>query len=307
MAVAGTFKQVSLAVATGAILLATAPAEAGSPPGAAIKDCRAHLLARTRPLGSVRATASPAGSAIRAADGSVTAPLHVRIEYAEKGKTEVRRARVACQLDAAGKVVAIRSLRRPTEVNEKPAPASEAGAALEPTASAKEVGLEPQIQQVRQLEAITKPGEPAADELHSRGDGAPSANPGATASSGATVATDAAAQPQPARMAELSRSSRGRVFIHYAARDGASSRRAERLAAYLEAGGFELAELRPVGFPVRSNMIRFFHDQDHRAAGDMLAELRESGEVRRLVLQDFRSFPRPPRQGSLELWLATAR
>jgi hypothetical protein len=100
----------SSATEKGARTPLASPAEARA---AAVDSCRARLLAATRALGSVRVTASPAGSAIRGPDGSVTIPIKTRIEYGRRGGTEVRQARVACRVDAEGKVVAVQSPQRP--------------------------------------------------------------------------------------------------------------------------------------------------------------------------------------------------
>jgi hypothetical protein len=71
----------------------------------AVESCSRSLAAASRPYGGLSVSASPAGPAVRGGDGSVTVPLHTRVEYA--GSPE-RSARVACRLDAGGRVVALR-------------------------------------------------------------------------------------------------------------------------------------------------------------------------------------------------------
>jgi hypothetical protein len=94
-----------------------------------------------------------------------------------------------------------------------------------------------------------------------------------------------------------------RVFIHFPAWDDDARRRAERLADHLEARGFAIAELRGVGVPVRRSSVRFFHDHDRGVVAPLRAavseHLREGAAV-----QDFRDYGRPPRPGTVEVWVA---
>ena len=100
-----------------------------------------------------------------------------------------------------------------------------------------------------------------------------------------------------------------RVFVHYSAWDAASERNAERLAATLAARGFTFVELRAVDVAVRRNSVRLFHDSDRAVASPLrlavAQHLRESGSVSGLAVQDFRDYERPPRPGTVEVWLAS--
>jgi hypothetical protein len=73
-----------------------------------VESCRGSIAAAALPYGAVRVEAVGAGRASRTQDGGVTAPLEVKVMYARGGARQVRQSRVACQLDAAGAVVALR-------------------------------------------------------------------------------------------------------------------------------------------------------------------------------------------------------
>jgi hypothetical protein len=75
-------------------------------PAAVVRACRAAIMSAATPLGAVRVHAVSAG-ALRQRRGALTAPIEVRIDYARQGGIEVRRARVGCRLDAAGRVTAV--------------------------------------------------------------------------------------------------------------------------------------------------------------------------------------------------------
>jgi hypothetical protein len=70
--------------------------------------CRDAIAAVSRRHGSVAVRVATAGAVERTAGGGISAPLNARIEYARRGKTQVRQARVACQINGAGQVVAFR-------------------------------------------------------------------------------------------------------------------------------------------------------------------------------------------------------
>lgn len=75
-------------------------------PAAVVQACRAAIMSAATPLGAVSVHAASAG-ALRQRQGALTAPIEVRIDYARQGGIEVRRARVGCRLDAAGRVTAV--------------------------------------------------------------------------------------------------------------------------------------------------------------------------------------------------------
>jgi hypothetical protein len=70
--------------------------------------CRNAIAAVSRRHGSVAVRVASAGAVERTAGGGISAPLNARIEYARRGKTQVRQARVTCQINGAGQVVAFR-------------------------------------------------------------------------------------------------------------------------------------------------------------------------------------------------------
>ncbi|RWQ84362.1 MAG: hypothetical protein EOS85_10820 [Mesorhizobium sp.] len=76
-------------------------------PAAVVRACRAAIMSAATPLGAVGVHAVSAG-ALRQHRGALTAPIEVRIDYARQGGIEVRRARVGCRLDAAGRVTAVK-------------------------------------------------------------------------------------------------------------------------------------------------------------------------------------------------------
>lgn len=77
-------------------------------PRAVVRACRQAIVSVATPLGAVRVYAASAGPLHRQRRGAVTAPIEVRIHYATQGGVEVRQARTQCQLDAAGRVIALK-------------------------------------------------------------------------------------------------------------------------------------------------------------------------------------------------------
>ena len=73
--------------------------------GAIVRTCRSAVEAAARPYGVINVRAKSSGPARQVSGGLVSAPLHVRIKYQRQGGTEIRQARIKCQLDAAGRVV----------------------------------------------------------------------------------------------------------------------------------------------------------------------------------------------------------
>jgi hypothetical protein len=77
-------------------------------PGQIVQACRTSIVTAALPYGAIRVDAASAGQASRMPDGGLTAPLEVRVEYARVNARQVRRSRIACRLNAAGAVVALR-------------------------------------------------------------------------------------------------------------------------------------------------------------------------------------------------------
>jgi hypothetical protein len=73
-----------------------------------VRACRAAVVEASRPFGAVRVDAAGAGPTRVRTGGSVLAPVEVRIVYARGGRYQVRRADTWCELDTAGRVIAIR-------------------------------------------------------------------------------------------------------------------------------------------------------------------------------------------------------
>jgi hypothetical protein len=77
-------------------------------PSQLVEACRTSIAAAALPYGVMRVEAVGAGQTSRTQDGGLTAPLQVRVMYARANARQVRQSRVACQLNAAGTVVALR-------------------------------------------------------------------------------------------------------------------------------------------------------------------------------------------------------
>nr|WP_246505795.1 hypothetical protein [Mesorhizobium silamurunense] len=75
-------------------------------PAAVVRACRAAIMTAAKPLGAVRVYAASAGPS-RQLQSGLNAPIAVRIDYERQGGIEVRQARVACRLNAAGMVTAV--------------------------------------------------------------------------------------------------------------------------------------------------------------------------------------------------------
>ncbi len=138
-------------------------------------------------------------------------------------------------------------------------------------------------------------GQPGPKEA----DAAPPLPEAAPADTGAVVYRDGpppeVAEP-PARMDEAGGLGPApRVFIHH--REAGPAARA--LADALRRDGFEVADIRLVPATPTAREIRYFHAGDVTAAGRLLRHLGDAG----WRLRDFRHYPVPPRQGTLEVWL----
>jgi len=76
--------------------------------GQIVELCRSSIAAAAVRYGAIRVDAAGAGQTSRLARGGFMAPLQVRVVYARANARQVRQSRVACQLNSAGSVVALR-------------------------------------------------------------------------------------------------------------------------------------------------------------------------------------------------------
>jgi hypothetical protein len=77
-------------------------------PSRIVHACRTSIVTAAVPYGAVQVDAASVGEASRTSDGGLTAPIAVRVVYARASARQVRQSRVACRLNAAGTVVALR-------------------------------------------------------------------------------------------------------------------------------------------------------------------------------------------------------
>jgi hypothetical protein len=77
-------------------------------PSRIVQACRTSIVTAAVPYGAVQVDAASVGEASRTPDGGLTAPIAVRVVYARASARQVRQSRVACRLNAAGAVVALR-------------------------------------------------------------------------------------------------------------------------------------------------------------------------------------------------------
>lgn len=101
------------------------------------------------------------------------------------------------------------------------------------------------------------------------------------------------------RLTEGDPSTPVRVFIHHAPRDRQA---AAELGAALSARGWPIIELRAVGTAVSRVNTRYFFREDADPAF-ALAEDLSSLTGTRIQTRDMRSYSRPPRAGTIEVWL----
>lgn len=71
-----------------------------------VRSCRLAIAAAAQPLGSVRVEAVSAGRP-RQREGGLSAPIFVRIHYAQQTGIEIRQARVDCRIDDGGRVLTV--------------------------------------------------------------------------------------------------------------------------------------------------------------------------------------------------------
>lgn len=72
-----------------------------------VATCRDTIAAAAKPHGAIRVEAASAGAPSRAGQGAVKAPIEARIVYATGQRVQVRQAKITCQLNAQGRVVAL--------------------------------------------------------------------------------------------------------------------------------------------------------------------------------------------------------
>jgi hypothetical protein len=68
--------------------------------------CRAALAEAAEPYGATKVDVAVTGAPRKSSDGGLSAPVEARIVYSRSGRVQVRQARVTCQFDAGGQVVA---------------------------------------------------------------------------------------------------------------------------------------------------------------------------------------------------------
>jgi hypothetical protein len=100
-----------------------------------------------------------------------------------------------------------------------------------------------------------------------------------------------------------SRSAQTRVFVHYSAGVVGAPATAMHLVRHLKAAGFAV-EVRAIEFPIPTNSIRYFFDNDRAQAEALRARLEGQlpGDAA-LELMDFTSYQPRPRPGLIEIWL----
>ena len=74
-------------------------------PFAVVRSCRDAVEEAATEFGAVSVQAKSAGTLRRLNGGFLVAPVEVRVHYERLGGTEIRQARIKCQLDAGGTVV----------------------------------------------------------------------------------------------------------------------------------------------------------------------------------------------------------
>lgn len=86
------------------------PGPLSAVPGVAprtVSTCRNTIAAAAKPHGAIRVEVASAGTPSRTGQGVLRAPVEARIVYAAGKQVQVRQARITCQLNAQGRVVAL--------------------------------------------------------------------------------------------------------------------------------------------------------------------------------------------------------
>ena len=73
-----------------------------------VEACRTSIASAAVPYGAVRVDAASGGRLNPTPDGGIMASIQVRVVYTRAKASQMRQSRVACQLNAAGTVVALR-------------------------------------------------------------------------------------------------------------------------------------------------------------------------------------------------------
>jgi hypothetical protein len=206
---------------------------------------------------------------------------------------------------APGELVTVRVAPAPVAAVPGPAPAAPASSSALPlppppkpvlrqSAPAKATPID------RQLEVAGTSSAPAeaasADrQLAAAGEDAAAAPLEATGTGGPF-------QPLFAKL-PASRSAQTRVFVHYSAGVVGAPATAMHLVRHLKAAGFAV-EVRAIEFPIPTNSIRYFFDNDRAQAEALRARLEGQlpGDAA-LELMDFTSYQPRPRPGLIEIWL----
>jgi hypothetical protein len=71
-----------------------------------LSACRAALAEAAQPYGATKVDVAVTGAPRKSSDGGLSAPVEARIVYSRSGRVQVRQARVTCQFDVGGQVVA---------------------------------------------------------------------------------------------------------------------------------------------------------------------------------------------------------
>lgn len=115
----------------------------------------------------------------------------------------------------------------------------------------------------------------------------------------AALEPDAKPEPRPLASEPAEASAPVRVFVHFVPED---REEAEEVADRLEARGFPVAGLRAVEWAVRRPDTRYYYSADADAARAISEELTDfTGQLARA--RDLHDYPRPPRPGTIEVWL----
>jgi hypothetical protein len=102
-----------------------------------------------------------------------------------------------------------------------------------------------------------------------------------------------------------------RVFVHYSNGPEDARRVAAEVALYLASRGYEVADLREVGFVVSKSRVRYFFVADMQRAEQVAAHLdhylvRATDADKRASVQDYTWYKPQPRPGTIEVWIRSA-
>jgi hypothetical protein len=102
-----------------------------------------------------------------------------------------------------------------------------------------------------------------------------------------------------------------RVFVHYSRSPEDARRVAAEVALYLASRGYEIADLRGVGFSISKSRVRYFFVADAHLAEQVAAHLddylaRATDADGRTSVQDYTSYKPQPRPGTIEVWIRSS-